>query len=303
MPSPSTHDPVTPGDRCVTCGTPLAGRYCHECGEKRREPADLTLRAFAHYAVEAVTNADSKLYRTLRLLASRPGLLTREFITGRRTRYVAPLQLFLLINVVYFLSLQTPIRTNAFTTDLGFHNTQPIYGSTARSLLENRVGELPVRGPGEPVEYWIGRWNEDQLAYRQQFNQASPRYANSLVIVMVPLFAVCLRLLRRSTTIVRELIFSLHFFVILLLLTMLLPAALFVVYRLGVPLAGTIATDAGFSLLISAALLTWLVLAFRRVHGDSRVAAAARGVAALLLLFTVITLYRGLLFFVVFAFV
>jgi len=38
---------MEPPHRCVSCGEGLLGTWCHACGEKRRDPRDLTLRAFA----------------------------------------------------------------------------------------------------------------------------------------------------------------------------------------------------------------------------------------------------------------
>jgi hypothetical protein len=297
---------MSEGNRCVTCGTRLAGRYCHECGEKRREPADLTLRSFAHYAVEAVTNADARLYRTLRILFTQPGLLAREFIAGRRQPFVSPLQLFLLINVVYFVSLQTRLATDAFTTDLAFHTTQPIYGTTARRMLEEKLGELPVREvnrpgePNEPILRWSARWSEEQAAYRQRFNDASPRYANSLVILMVPIMAVLARMLRRRSLMVGELVFSLHLMAVVLVVLMALPAFYYLLYLTRMPGRHLFAGEAVFGTLTTALVLAWMVPALRRLHGDTLPAAAARSLLLLASLFLAATLYRAMLFFVVF---
>jgi hypothetical protein len=285
---------------CVTCGSALMGSYCHTCGEKRRDASDLTLRAFARYALEAVTNADARLYRTLRLLFTRPGLLAREYVAGRRKPYIEPLQLFLLVNLVYFLTLGTVIGTSAFTTDLAFHPLQPLYGPLAAEMLEARIGEFPERGPGEPMRSWTSRWTEEQSELRQRFAEASPRYANSLVILMVPMFAVVLRLLRRRTTYIPELVFALHFFVVVLVLSMAVPALLLLLHRLGLPGMGVVGSDAGLSLILFSMLMAFLVSSFRRLHGDALGAAAVRGVVASFMLFFVVTVYRGILFVVVF---
>lgn len=129
---------------CVSCGAPQPGPYCAECGEKRVDARDMTIRAFAAYALEAVTNADAKLYATLRALIARPGLLTREFMAGRRRPYLGPMQTFLVCNVAFFLLLQAGIGPHTFTTDLVFHRQQPLYGDAAESLLTARLGELPT---------------------------------------------------------------------------------------------------------------------------------------------------------------
>jgi hypothetical protein len=73
-----------------------------KCGQ-RHEPHVHTIAHFASEAFESITHADSRLWRTLGYLLTRPGLLTREFFAGRRARYLPPFRLYIVISVVFFL--------------------------------------------------------------------------------------------------------------------------------------------------------------------------------------------------------
>lgn len=310
---------MNPGNLCVTCGGQLAGPFCHHCGEKRAEDRDLTLRAFLQYAAEALTNADAKLYVTLRRLFLRPGLLTSEFVAGRRNMYVSPLQLFLISNLLYFVLLQMGMGADTFTTDLAWHRTQPIYGPVAESMIQERAGPLPERGIDQPAATWLASWSEEQQELRTRFNEASPRYANSMVILMIPLFALVLRMLRVRSLFVRDLVFSIHFFAFLLFFSLMFALAVGAVLMMlihGARLTGLAnqplviaafewidwmsASELMVALIIIAPTLLYLVLAIRRAYGDGLPAALLRSVAALVLLFMVLTTYRAILFFVVF---
>jgi hypothetical protein len=55
--------------------------------------------------LHGVLHFDSKMWRTLPLLAARPGLLTRRYIDGQRVRYVSPLALFLFTIFLMFFVL------------------------------------------------------------------------------------------------------------------------------------------------------------------------------------------------------
>ena len=74
---------------CANCGQPLSGRYCSACGEKTLDAETRTVRHFvAESLFDEITHLDSRFWITLRLLLFKPGVLTREFIAGRRRRYI-----------------------------------------------------------------------------------------------------------------------------------------------------------------------------------------------------------------------
>jgi hypothetical protein len=78
---------------CLNCGTALIGTHCHACGQAAH--VHKTLGAFFHDLLHGVFHFEGKTWRTLPLLAWKPGKLTREYIDGRRASYVSPIALFL----------------------------------------------------------------------------------------------------------------------------------------------------------------------------------------------------------------
>ena len=53
------------------------------------------LRAFFHDLLHGVLHFEGKIWRTLPMLAWRPGELTRRYIDGERASFVSPIALFL----------------------------------------------------------------------------------------------------------------------------------------------------------------------------------------------------------------
>ncbi|MEO7276681.1 MAG: DUF3667 domain-containing protein [Sphingomicrobium sp.] len=90
--------------QCLNCGAPLAGPYCSACGQKAR--VHRTLRAFGGDFLNGVLNFEGKIFRTLPLLAWRPGQLTRRYIEGQRARFVSPLGVFLFSVFLLFAAIQ-----------------------------------------------------------------------------------------------------------------------------------------------------------------------------------------------------
>lgn len=78
---------------CLNCATPLIGDHCHACGQ--RGHVHRTLKGFFHDLLHGVFHFEGKIWRTLPLLAWRPGQLTCEYAEGKRARFVSPLALFL----------------------------------------------------------------------------------------------------------------------------------------------------------------------------------------------------------------
>jgi hypothetical protein len=91
-PAAGEHDAGEPGN-CLNCGAALQGAYCHQCGQQGH--IHRTLMAFWHDLAHGVLHFEGKIWRTLPMLAWRPGELTRRYIDGERARFVSPMALFL----------------------------------------------------------------------------------------------------------------------------------------------------------------------------------------------------------------
>ena len=78
---------------CTDCGEPVEGKFCSNCGQPTH--VHRSLLHLGEEILHGVLHFDARIWRTLPLLAINPGRLTREWVQGRRTRYVSPLAMFL----------------------------------------------------------------------------------------------------------------------------------------------------------------------------------------------------------------
>ncbi|MFC3711769.1 DUF3667 domain-containing protein [Sphingoaurantiacus capsulatus] len=87
---------------CLNCETPLHGRFCDNCGQ----PAHVhrTLGHVFEEFLHGVLHFDTKAWRTIPLLLFKPGKLTRDYVHGKRARYIAPFALFLFTVFVMFFT-------------------------------------------------------------------------------------------------------------------------------------------------------------------------------------------------------
>jgi len=218
---------------CTNCGTALAGSYCSSCGQKTA-PLAPTLGYFAHELTHELLHVDGKIFRSLRLLLTRPGFLTREIFAGRRASYVSPIRLYLIASILSFA----------------------ISGLVGR-YDEGVTGEY-IPDPGETVDPAVlNRMSEVELTVSTALNVWLPR----AMFVLVPLFAALVMRRRRHSghTYPQHLYFALHvhaawFFA--LAASSLLQAAL-----VRLPYAA-LATDIGAELY----MIGYLFVAFRGVY-------------------------------------
>jgi hypothetical protein len=219
----------------------MTGAWCAACGQKWG-PADPTWHDVIHEAGHEFLHVDGKIFRTLRLLLTRPGELTAELLRGRRVRYIGPLRLYLTASVAFFL-LSAVIPN----VDLqpGTPPAQPII--TAPTPAGGAMGRIRA---GQQMA----------LTHSDQFAADVVHAFPKMLFALVPVFALALRVMYRRDR--RHypafLYFSLHFH-----------AALFLVLALTLPLQ-TFASDLTLSIAEAIALVVmfvYLVVALRRVFG------------------------------------
>ena len=93
-----------PIEACPNCATALLGVHCHECGQKKINANEFALKRFVARVVGDITDIESsKIFKTLRAMFTKPGLLTTEHLAGRRGNYVGPIKLYLTFSALYFL--------------------------------------------------------------------------------------------------------------------------------------------------------------------------------------------------------
>lgn len=101
--SPAGDPPEAAQISCTNCGQPCPDKFCGHCGQKQPRPGDLGLKHALSFAAEETFNVDGKVFHSLKLLLSRPGQLTLDFIEGRRARHVHPVRLTLVFIFLFFL--------------------------------------------------------------------------------------------------------------------------------------------------------------------------------------------------------
>jgi hypothetical protein len=258
---------VAPALRCKNCQAVLVGRYCMNCGQA----ADVHVPStgeLLHEALEGLTHSDSRLWRTLLWLWFKPGVLTNEFFIGRRMSYLPPFRLYLIISLMFFLTLSFSHGSRVEIVSAG---NSTVHASDPKDLpCDNMVQFFgSMRNPRNPA--WDQRLNRACLEIRRDNGQNLQKgiFATlpKAMFVFLPLLAFLNMLLywRPRHRYAEHLVFFLHlqaFFFSMGILMILVGAC-----------AGWWPTLAGASngvqTLLGLSLPVYTVLAMRRVFNNS----------------------------------
>lgn len=154
--------------QCRNCQAGFDGTYCPTCGQ-RDVDLERPVWGLIGDVVKETFELDGRAALTLKTLFHHPGMLTEEFLDGRRRTYTPPLRLYLVISITFFVLV-------AWVAKSGI-------------LLE------PGQDPGFDAAIQANFLSEDL-----------PR----LMFLLLPVFALLLKLVYRQRLYFDHLIFSVH---------------------------------------------------------------------------------------------
>lgn len=133
---------------CLNCSTPLQGDYCHHCGQKNL-PAKQSVSQMLLIFFGEFFNYDGLVYRSIRLLITRPAGLTLAYMEGKRSHFVNPVRFYLFTSALYFLFityLVAPPTLTLPTPDLTEKAYSKDAGKTTSELWTKGVLDGFVKG-------------------------------------------------------------------------------------------------------------------------------------------------------------
>lgn len=179
--------------QCLNCGTAVQGDYCHQCGQHVRDNTDRSIVKLLGDFLDTVFFFDNRFIISLWYLIRFPGRMTVEFLNGKRKKFVSPVALFLLVNVIYFFV--NPLTD--YSISLEDQYSQP-YSSLVKDWIN---GKLQNEGL-------------DFRSYSVTYQNMSDTISKSVMIINVPIIAffVYLMVLKKRRFYFDSLIFVFHFF-------------------------------------------------------------------------------------------
>lgn len=141
------------GIQCLNCGQPLwqKDNFCSNCGQVNDE-LPLSIKQFIEDFFSGFFSFDSRFFKTFGPLLFKPGKVPKDYVEGKRMRYVNPFQLYLHVTIVFFLlqgifsAIDEYQLTGSFTDDPKTEITKDSISQKVNQDLKNVEKELSEQG-------------------------------------------------------------------------------------------------------------------------------------------------------------
>jgi len=224
----SHHGKLREDKRCENCGHFVEERFCPECGQENVETRQRFHYLFIHF-LEDFVHYDGRFWKTIQYLLFRPAKLTREYLAGKRNRYVPPVSLYIFISfITFFIPAVLPER-DAEGAGMVSVNPTETDKKNNDALVNINIGDdnkgdsiMPVKQKDKDLlfDFRGKKINIDKENLQERMKHDFPK----AIFIYMPVFAFWLWLFhsRKKWLYFDHGIFTLHYFSFILLCSLLL---------------------------------------------------------------------------------
>ncbi len=225
---------------CLNCRYVVESRFCPNCGQENSDTRKSFHELFIHF-FEDLTHYENAFWKTIRNLMFRPAALTKEYLSGKRLSYLAPVRLYIFISFVTFLLIslmpdQDGVNVNLTGTqhkEKSWHEQSrergdadfTIGGYNSVRELDSAQNAAPANKRLSGFEYW-GERKIAEVKERNTPEQFKEKFAESFghnvpkaLFLYMPFFAFGLWIFhnKKKWYYFDHGIFTLHYFSFMLL--------------------------------------------------------------------------------------
>jgi hypothetical protein len=209
---------TTSTSHCPNCDHRLApwDHYCSQCGQHAKTHAP-TLWEFVHEWLAHYVALEGVLWKSLWALMLRPGFLTREYLAGRRRRYVLPLRLVLTLGLLFFIIVKfIPLTEPVLQVD------RDAQVAEVQKELQGGLANAPDAALQMPdfTPAWLkqrgerawAQFRKDPDAFNERLARGMLSMAPYAVLASIPFYAALLALLHwgRRRAYGEHFVFAMH---------------------------------------------------------------------------------------------
>ena len=241
-----SHSPIRKDKTCLNCRHVVEQKYCPNCGQENTDSRKTFHHLFVHF-FEDLTHYENAFWKTIRNLLFKPATLTKEYLSGKRLSYLAPVRLYIFISFITFLLIalfpshvtenlkksEKDITTNLIKQDKkGIETFKEKTHFEMKSMKE--IDSIQKYGkPSEKYtdfEYWLYEKvvhvteNNSKAEIIEKFIESFVHNIPKILFIIMPFFAFFLWIFhdKKKWYYFDHGIFTLHYFSFLLLIFLIL---------------------------------------------------------------------------------
>ena len=129
---------------CLNCNHVVDLRFCPNCGQENTDTRKSFHHLFIHF-FEDLTHYENAFWKTIRNLVLKPAALTKEYLSGKRLSYLAPVRLYIFISIVtFFLIAVIPTKDNE-SDFVKVAATEKKESKSVRTNFNNKLKEMQIK--------------------------------------------------------------------------------------------------------------------------------------------------------------
>lgn len=233
-----SHHKPRKDSNCLNCGTTVTGKYCQNCGQENIEVKETFFQIVYHF-IEDITHFDGKLIKTLKYLITKPGFLTKEYVSGKRASYIHPIRMYLFISAIFFLFIFSGEQKLVDVNTKQSNSSKIVFGDSTYGTLA-AYDSAQSKLPKQKKDNWLtSKLIKQQIIINNKFGNDQNKILAALIdnfkhnfskilYLSLPIFAFFLWILykrNRSYYFADHMIFSIHlycaYFIIIFIFTLL----------------------------------------------------------------------------------
>jgi hypothetical protein len=197
-----SHGKLREDTACQNCGDEVKLRFCPTCGQENTETKKSFHYLFTHF-LEDLVHYESSFWKALKYLLYAPEKLSLTYLSGKRKAFMAPVRLFIFINIfsfIIFSSFTFKEIENEINSEIANDNFEDESHSKSDNKLtqnekvkDNKTIKINLKNNNFfkiKFEKTREKYTEDQILQKvtHKFFQNSPKF----LFLVMPFFALTL---------------------------------------------------------------------------------------------------------------
>ncbi len=158
-------NPIREDKTCLNCNHVVEKKYCPNCGQENSDTRKTFYHLFVHF-FEDLTHYENAFWKTIKNLLFRPASLTKEYLSGKRLSYLAPVRLYIFISfITFFIISFKPDHDNDF---VNIHQTKTIKVKDKNGKMKDSIVNVKKESVSELVEEQEKELDKKHVSYEER---------------------------------------------------------------------------------------------------------------------------------------